>query len=75
MRTLVLYRNDMGDTVSAMLTHSDDIDLSDIDAVGRVELALETDSILYMIEMPDDTFRPAVTDQFGDEIAMQFVEM
>jgi hypothetical protein len=77
MKTLVIYRNHKGDNVCALVTHEDELDMSDSISREALEAALDTQSVLFIVEQPNsdepDDFRPYVLDQFGEELAMQFV--
>jgi hypothetical protein len=83
MRTLVIYSNNNGDSLCTMVQHDDDFDTSDKETIDTLienlndELKADVNPMtLRLIEMPTDKqFRPAVVDDWGDEIAMSFLDI
>jgi hypothetical protein len=76
MRTLVLYKRD-NEQFGCIVDHHESIVFEE-DEAERVELydhlGADAHSMFY-VELPDDTFRPAVFSNEGEECAVMFHEI
>jgi len=76
MRTLVLYTEDRAPR-AAILEHDESFDVCTEEGINRIiDDILEADHLVtFFIELPDEYFRPTVTDVDGDEVMMRFVNI
>jgi hypothetical protein len=76
VRTLILYSNRDGQVLAYILEHGESFDTADHETIAGIkdrlaENRLTTNAPIIFVELPDG-FRPTLTDEYGDEIPVQF---
>lgn len=78
MRFIALYSDDNGNQQAAIFTASADFDPADDlgtdepKIIGHIEDNYNSGGGLFIVDLPDDDSRPAVLDQYGDEVPVSF---